>query len=421
MKDSFKGQHASTTNIVKQCEVCGNTNLKEVLNLGSHPLCDDLIAIGASDICEKYPIEILLCEKCKTAHQKCQPPKEVIFSKEYHYRSHFTQDVLKGMENLVCSCSERFGTLKGKNVIDIGCNDGSLLSFFETAGANCFGVEPTDAALEAREKGYKIYQNYFTPTLAKQILADIGQIDFITFTNVFAHIENLPELIEAVNILASDDTVIVIENHYLGSILARRQFDTFYHEHVRSYSVTSFMYIASQLNCLIADVMFPKRYGGNVRVYFKKKGTKAELADDVKNIIEDEETFISQFEEMQSDLKCWINKKKSYIESQVKRFGVLPAKAFPGRAAILIALLGLDENSVAAVYEKSGSKKIGYYVPGTRIPILDEVEFFSNPELLNKPLINLAWHIADEIENYVRVNGFKGDIINIIDRGDFEH
>ena len=100
--------------------------------------------------------------------------------------------------------------------------------------------------------------------MAKKYLAEHGSPDIITFTNVFAHIENLSELIEALLIIMTPRTLLVIENHYLGSVLDSCQFDTFYHEHPRTYSLTSFKYIAISLGVTLQNVEFPMRYGGNI-------------------------------------------------------------------------------------------------------------------------------------------------------------
>ena len=118
-------------NEITSCEVCGNDSLESVLDLGSHPMCDDLVSVGDNRVCKEYPIEILFCRKCSTAHQRFQVSKEDLFPASYHYRSRFTADVINGMRGLVDSCSQRFGNLVGKKVIDIGCNDGSLLDFFQ--------------------------------------------------------------------------------------------------------------------------------------------------------------------------------------------------------------------------------------------------------------------------------------------------
>ena len=115
---------------------------------------------------------------------------------------------------------------------------------------------------------------------------------------------------------------------------------------------------------------------------------------------------------MAIDASTWILATKRLIESLVKEHGKLRAKAFPGRAAIMIKLLELSEDQISAVYEIKGSIKVGHYVPGTRIPILPEAELFAQSDL-SKPIVNLAWHIASEVDDNLRKNGYLGEIINI--------
>src|ERR1700687_2849611 len=110
------------TREIQTCEVCGNPKLSAVLDLGTHPMCDDLVEIGDSRDCSEYPIEILLCGTCITAHARFQIPKTTLFPKAYHYRSRFTADVLSGMQQLTKSCESRVGSLTQKKVLDIGCN-----------------------------------------------------------------------------------------------------------------------------------------------------------------------------------------------------------------------------------------------------------------------------------------------------------
>ena len=144
---------------INSCEVCGNKMLNSVLNLGNHPLCDDLVPIGEERICNEYPIEILFCNDCYTAHQRFQVPKEELFSGSYHYRARMTGSVLTGMSDLVENCEKRFGSLMEKLVLDIGCNDGSLLNFFREKQCSTVGVEPTDAA---KDSSHTTFQTYFT-------------------------------------------------------------------------------------------------------------------------------------------------------------------------------------------------------------------------------------------------------------------
>ncbi len=158
-------------NQINNCEVCGNNKLIPVLDLGSHPMCDDLVDIGDERLCRKYPIEILYCETCRTAHQRFQVPKQDLFPLTYHYRARFTADVLSGMSKLVDSCKQRFGELAHKRVLDVGCNDGSLLNFFRKKGAITLGIEPTDAYLDAKQQEHIIYNGFLSESLAGEIFS----------------------------------------------------------------------------------------------------------------------------------------------------------------------------------------------------------------------------------------------------------
>ena len=386
---------------ITKCEVCENEQLKKVLDLGNHPLCDDLIPMEEESSCEEFPIEILFCEKCLTAHQIYQIPKQTLFTKNYHYRARMTGSVLSGMADFVEGCENRFGSLHGKVVLDIGCNDGSLLDFFKIKGCKTVGIEPTGAALESK---HPTINEYFDKRSAYQVLSLTGKPDLIVFTNVFAHIEDLQSLINNLKILSQDNTKIVIENHYLGAVFNGGQFDTFYHEHPRTYSFRSFEFIAQSLEVNVLDAEFVSRYGGNIRVYLGV-GDKNQL--DI-----DESHFSSAFIKMSTDMLKWITETKVMIDDHVSKHGLMRAKAFPGRAAILIKLLGLNENHISAVYEIKGSIKVGHYVTGTRIPILPEVELYAKKDL-KKPILNLAWHLPSEVRANLLANGYTGHVIDI--------
>lgn len=399
---------------IHHCEVCGGINLKEVLNLGPHPMCDDLVAIGDDRICREYPIEILFCAECVTAHQRYQVPKHELFPASYHYRSRFTSDVLNGMRSLVDGCEERFGSLSGKVVLDIGCNDGSLLGFFRDKGARTIGIEPTGAAEDARLAGHDVFADYLSPDLASDVIRTHGYPDFITFTNVFAHIEDLKGALDSLRILMTDDTVVVIENHYLGSVLDRNQFDTFYHEHPRTYSFKSFSRIAATLEADILGVDFPSRYGGNIRVFFGRNHlTPAPDNGRIRDLEIREAAFGNAFSALRKNLERWRESKGGEIRSLVAKYGKLRAKAFPGRAAILVKLLALDEQMILAVYEKPGSLKVGHYLPGTRIEIHSDDELFRLPDQ-TLPIVNLAWHIPSEIRAYLIEHKYSGPVIDML-------
>jgi 2-polyprenyl-3-methyl-5-hydroxy-6-metoxy-1,4-benzoquinol methylase len=398
---------------MKICEVCNSKKIKKVLDLGQHPLCDDLIKISSKKINKLYPIKIFFCLNCYTAHNYKKIKKTILFPKNYHYRARLTQDVLNGMKQLVLDCKKKFGSLKNKTILDIGCNDGSLLNFFKKEGCVTIGVEPTNAYKDIDLNKHVIYNTYLDQNTVSQIKKNHSNIDIITFTNVFAHINNLKELLNNLKTLLKFNTSVVIENHYLGSVLNKNQFDTFYHEHPRTYSAKSFFFIARQLNLFVNNISFPSRYGGNIRVFLNKSEIKENY-----NIFQQEKYFFKKFKEMRLNIINWKKNKKELIINLYKKYGIMIGKAFPGRASILIRMLNINEKFIWAIFEKNDSPKIGHYVPGTKIPIYSDNILKKNKNNF-KIIINFAWHIKKEIKKYLNKNNINARIINIIEKNDF--
>jgi hypothetical protein len=403
-----------TYSVIKKCQICSNKDLREILDLGKQPLCDDL---KKQVIGKKYKTKILFCEKCITAYQKYNIDKKKLFHKNYHYRAKNTKDVVNGMKDFVDSTIKKVKKKNRIKVLDIGCNDGTLLDIFKKKDCITYGVEPTNAYKDALQKGHKIFNCFFDYKNSKKIKKHVKDIDIITFTNVFAHIDNLNELLKSLQNILNAKTIIVIENHYLGDVIVKNQFDTFYHEHPRTYSLKSFSSIAKKIGLKIDDVQLVKRYNGNIRVFLKKS-----IKDNIKinKLIKKEHKLIKRIYNFQEKLNIWKVNKKKEINKLVKKYGPIPAKAYPGRAAIPINLLNLDKDSISKVYEKDISLKIGFLIPGTKIPIVSDKHYNKN-EFNKKIIINLAWHINKEISIYLKKNHrFNGKLVNIISKKDFK-
>jgi len=289
--------------IINKCQIC-NSNLKNFLNLEKQPLCDDLRKKPKRS--KFYKLEVKICINCFTAFQKFNVNKKTLFPKKYHYRSANTNDVITGMKDLVKKIKNK-KKLKRKVILDIGCNDGTLLEIFKKEGAITYGIEPTNAYRDARKKGHKVFNNYFDRKLSKNLKKKLEKIDVITFTNVFAHIENFKELIGSLKDIISKETLLVIENHYLKEVIKKNQFDTFYHEHPRTYSLNSFFKIAELLDMEIIDFNYVKRYNGNIRVFLKKtKKRNKNLKDELKK----EKKIILKYKYMQKKIEKWKKKRK---------------------------------------------------------------------------------------------------------------
>jgi hypothetical protein len=177
--------------------------------------------------------------------------------------------------------------------------------------------------------------------------------------------------------------------------------------------------MARSLGLELLNVEFPSRYGGNIRVFIGRNGADVNQGNTVKRkeLDKRESQFFDDFTLLRGNIEQWKKTKKSVLENQFNLHGKLRAKAFPGRAAILVKMLELDDHIISAVYEKPGSLKIGHYLPGTRIIIRSDDDF----ELLNNdaPVLNLAWHISNEIKDYLVKNGHKAPVLDILSQEDF--
>ena len=399
---------ADTTKIIK-CEVCDQTQLNLAFSLGEQPLCDDLKLIGSKAQAASYPINVLLCSNCLTAHQEYQVKPEVLFHPDYHYRAKLTKDVLNGMSDLVQNLKQVKGDLNGVSVLDIGCNDGSLLDLFYAEGAKTFGIEPTQAMRDCSNE-HSVINAFFNYETAKAFKSNFGSPDIICFTNVFAHISDLNSLIRNLRLLIDDQTLVVIENHYLGSVVNAFQFDTFYHEHPRTYSLRSFAHIAKKLDMAIVEHSFPKRYGGNIRVILGGSGDASKAWEQALiGDLSKEQATIEQLNLFGQKLEIWKEEFKAKLAKWQSSGLKVAGKAFPGRASIIINALDLSEKDIPVIFEQVNSPKVGHYVPGTSIEIVVEEE-------LNEYdiLVNFAWHINTEITQHLRKTGFKGEVVPVI-------
>ena len=208
-------------------------------------------------------------------------------------------------------------------------------------------------------------------------------------------------------------TLLVIENHYLGSIIRTSQFDTFYHEHPRTYSLRSFDIIAKNLGGEVLHASFPGRYGGNIRVYVGNfsGGNSFQGQPLDERVIGNETRFPVELARMQAFVTSWKERTTEQLMEFRRARVNLPGKSFPGRASILINLLGIDHDLQPYVFEQPGSMKVGHYVPGTRIRIISDKSWIDGT-IRTENMIIWAWHICGEVAAYLRTKGYRGRLFS---------
>lgn len=396
--------------VVKTCQVCGNPNLESILFLGYLPPVNAMNSIGEQPREQSsYPAQWLYCDQCHLVQLGLIVDAKILFPSTYPYTSSTTKVLRDNFAELYQEC-KTVVELKGDDlVVDIGSNDGNLLSNFK---GNCkvLGITPEKIGNIAIERGIPTLIDYFNRPVADKVAAEYGRPKIITATNVFAHIENINEIASTIFGLLRDDGVFITESHYLLPLIERLQYDTIYHEHLRYYSLHSLKFLLERNGFEVIHVKQIPTHGGSVRVYAAKKG-KYPVRESVQALLDKEkDTVIGKAKLMDFKEKVVISKLELQalllnLKKEGKRIYGISA---PSRASTLINYVGIDDGIVDAVVEVKGSYKIGKYVPGTMIPILDESKLFENqPEYA----LLFSWHIADELIGKLKEKGFKGGFI----------
>jgi hypothetical protein len=272
-----------------------------------------------------------------------------------------------------------------------------------------FGIEPTNAGKLAQERGIQTLISFFNRDAVKKALATHGKAKVVTATNVFAHIEDVHEIVDCISELLSDDGIFISESHYLLPLVETLQYDTIYHEHLRYYSVTALKYLLEMHGLEIIHTKRIPTHGGSIRVYSARKG-KYPVRDSVAVTLAEERKELSDAKLAAFKKNVVKSKLALYtLLNEIKgRGGRIYGVGAPSRASTLINYVGLDDGIVDCVLEIKGSHKIGKYIPGTTIPVLDEGRLFEDqPEYA----MLLSWHIADELMPKLAGRGFKGQFI----------
>src|SRR5262249_16153956 len=161
----------------------------------------------------------------------------IIFPPEYPYTSGTTKLLRDNFAELYSEASAMLKLTPQDLVIDIGSNDGTLLSNFKNH--RILGIEPTEVGKIANTPALPTPMRYFTAAVGAEVKREHGPARVVTAANCFAHIEDVHSIVEGIIDLIGPDGVFISESHYLIGLLDRLQYDTVYHEHLRYYSVAS--------------------------------------------------------------------------------------------------------------------------------------------------------------------------------------
>lgn len=405
--------HDVPTGPLNRCQVCGSDDLELVLDVGHQPLCDSLLTDSQLHEPEtSFPLRLYRCKKCTLTQLDYIVDGSVVYKPDYPYRSGITKELRVYQEAFAEDVVKKIGLDEGALCVDIGSNDGTLLTGFKKKHMRALGVEPTNIAQIARdENNIETIQSFFTEALANEIARDFGKARVITTTNVFAHMATLGEVMRGICALLDEDGVFITESHYLLDVLNGAQYDTIYHEHIRTYSLKSLVTLFEFYGVEVFSVERADRYGGNIRAYACRRGAFPVDASVANLLALEHENGLHEASIYQrfSDNAYKTRGELMEFAYQAHRSGQrLVGNSSPGRCSTLLNFCGMRQELLPYLAEQPTSLKLGMYLPGLHIPIVENsILIEEQPDFV----LLLAWHYAKPIMEQLRARELKSKFV----------
>ena len=369
---------------VKSCRICKSQILERLLDLGDFHL-SGIFPSSRNQVIEKGPLSLIMCEDCGLVQLAHQYDMKKLFGENYGYRSGLNSQMVDHLNNFVDKITEKENLAPEDLIIDIGSNDGTLLSRFPKKFKNLVGVDPTGIKFKKYYPDHiKLIPEFFTALKFKGEKAKL-----ITSFSMFYDLAEPLDFMKEVHEILDDDGIWVMEQSYLPLMIKNNAYDCICHEHQEYYCLSQIKYMAFKVGLNILDVSFNNTNGGSIRVALgKRNGEKKDL---VNKILAREKRF-----RYASTYGFFLNNLKSHRDNLIELLTDLKnkGKKVVGLGAstkgnITLQYCGIDEDLLPEIFEVN-DYKFNRFTPGTNIPILSEEESDSADYKLILP-----WHLKE--------------------------
>jgi SAM-dependent methyltransferase len=383
-----------------RCRHCAAELTLPFLDLGSAPPSNAYLARAQLAAPEtRYPLRVLACTECWLVQTEDHAGREQLFSADYAYFSSVSSSWLAHARAYVHAMRARFGLGPRSLVAEVASNDGYLLQYAAQADIPCYGIEPTaSTAAAARAKGLEVVEEFFGVALAERLVAQGRQVDLVAANNVLAHVPDINDFAAGFVRLLKPQGVATFEFPHLLQLVRQAQFDTVYHEHYSYLSLTAVRRVFRHAGLAVFDVEQLPTHGGSLRVFAQRAdlGTHA-VTPSVAAVLADEEAagmttpgfyagFQARAERVKDDLLAFLVDARR----QGLRVGAYGAAA---KGNTLLNFAGVRPDLLPYVVDRNPAKA-GRWMPGSRIPIVDEGHLQADrPDVV----LILPWNLQDEV------------------------
>ena len=383
----------------QHCRFCGHELKHSFADLGLSPLSNEYLEKGDLDCGQMfYPLNVKVCGQCFLVQAAEYRRPEQIFG-EYQYFSSYSGSWLAHCKAYVDQIVPRLSLGAGSRVLEIACNDGYLLQYFQPYGIPVKGIEPAEnVAEEARKKGIEVECRFFGAESAREIAAKDGRYDLVIGNNVLAHVPDINGFVEGLGVVLAPEGTVTMEFPHLLRLIEQCQFDTIYHEHFHCLSLGTVKRIFNAHGLELYDVEELPTHGGSLRIYaahrdygraHMREAVQALLAREREFGLEDVRTYTGFSDKMQN-IKLDTLGRLSQWKQEGKRIAAFGAAA---KGNTFLNYCGIKNDLIDFVVDSNPHKQ-GLYLPGSLIPIVGREALREH-----KPdyVLILPWNLTEEI------------------------
>lgn len=357
---------------ITKCRSCYSENLINILSLGNQYLSDFL----KENVKPKsFPLDLVLCAKCSLLQLKNAVPQKFLYTPRYGYRSGINSTMRHELKRIVGQSIKKIHQNKKITVLDVGANDGTLLSFYSKDTFR-IAVEPIKKfALECQKHANDVVNDYFSYKSYSKKLKNIKP-DIVTAISCFYDMQEPNNFVSDVKKILDENGIFVISQNYLVGMLENNAFDNVVHEHLEYYSLLSLESLMARHGLEVFDVEKTQINGGSFIVYISRKGKRSIE----KSVLEWREyenklglsglkvyaDFAKKVKKNSKDLYNLITK----LKNDNKKIYVYGAST---RGNTLLQYYKLNNKLIEAAVERN-PEKWGKRISSLNIPIISEQE-----------------------------------------------
>lgn len=378
----------------RTCRACRASSPVDVLSLGEQPPANAYLQARDVDRPEpRFPLVLRLCEQCGMVQLGHVVPPELLF-RSYMFFTSSSRFMADHFSRLMTDCANEF-VPPGGLIVEIGSNDGTALSSIQRCDVRVLGIDPArNISVMAASRGVPTISEFFCEPLAAEVARVAGPAHLIVACNVLGHIDDLDDVCRGITTLLAPQGAFVFEVPYLGELLARKEWDTIYHEHLSYFAVHPLVALLDRHGLRLEKVELFRVHGGTIRCTARHgSGLSANvekwLQTEQDARLADRRTFETVARDV-ADNRVALRARLVELQQAEKK---VVGYGAPAKGTVLLNYCGIGTDLLPTIIDSTPAKQ-GLRVPGTHQPILPPE---SLADLAPDVLFLLAWNHAEEI------------------------